>query len=140
MHRPLPDIHPGALPSLQFLKLTFPKLHAVLPASWGAAPDTLPRLSSLSLLHCADGPLPREWHRGFRRLQRFYMLCEPRCKEAAVGIGSSGGGGGGGAGPRLPPEWALGFPALNSLNLCGLGLRGPFPASWQHGFSNLTVL
>jgi hypothetical protein len=64
----LPDIHPGALPRLQFLAIRPGWLQAALPASWGGSPGVLPELRDLSLrLHLLGG-LPPQWAAGLRRL------------------------------------------------------------------------
>ena len=75
LRAPLPDILPGALPQLATLELELAQLKAALPASWGAAPDTLPALQYLHvcLQHSAHGRLPPEWARGFPRLGELHL-------------------------------------------------------------------
>ena len=143
---PLPPILPGALPALQDLHLDVPRQRLRLPPSWGADAAVLPALTGLTLALDIEGPLPREWARGFQSLQvlqirnggdaalRGYMdrqaavvarlpaalpaLPAPRAPRAPAGM------------RRLPPEWERGFPALRELEIASLPLDGSIPEEW----------
>ena len=129
---PLPDVAPGALPSLVSLLLAFPGLSSTLPASWGAAGSALPSLARLELQLEVSGPLPAAWARGFRLLTKLTITgadpTPPRRKAP-------------GGGRRLPPQWAAGFPSMAHLALYALGLSGHFPPGWSSsGFPALKSL
>ena len=103
LRAPLPDILPGAMPQLAKMELELAQLEAALPASWGAASDTLPALQYLHvcLRHSAHGRLPPEWARGFPRLGELHLTdsssvccCRAELHPAATPP------------VLLPPEWA----------------------------------
>jgi hypothetical protein len=147
----------GALPQLESLHLTAIGQPTTLPPSWGSGKDTLPSLQELNLHMAVSGPLPAQWARGFRNLKLLVVSrapCSLGMKQAQLLFesNSSSTGGSGSSGiihtraraleqPRLPPEWAAGFPNLSTLNLACLGLAGPIPQAWQEGgFPSLTNL
>lgn len=144
---PLPDIQPGALPLLEELYLQLPTLQSALPPSWGGRPDALPALRQLLLRLQFVGGLPPQWAAGFRRLTRL-SLVDTRYEHLSAEKMSAPHGPfmGGDAkvflpvpsdappalGP-LPLAWAAGFPALERLQLEGLGLTGAIPRQWAAG-------
>lgn len=145
---PLPDIQPGAFPALESLELQFEQLNSTLPASWGGDPRVLPALRHLRLALGAAGPLPAAWARGFHRLAGLAITVGHMTGRQAVAgaaapqpVGQQPGSAVADQPPRrLPPEWAAGFPALQSLHLLGAANGGSLPAAWQSGFPSLTVL
>ena len=152
--QPLPPAHPGALPALVDLHLDVPNRKLRLPPSWGADAAVLPALAGLTLALDVEGPLPREWARGFRSLEvlEIWNGGEPPLKgymerHAALVSQLQGRVP---VGPRppapapapharrppagrraLPPEWAAGFPALRSLDIASLPLDGSIPEEWM---------
>ena len=149
----LPYIHPGALPRLQTLSLDLPELApSTLPASWGADPRVLPMLRTLSVHAPLAGPLPAAWAGGFKGLRQLSVvntaapgyLPAPNSNQPAAAHKPAAAPAPAAvpAGPRgLPPEWALGFSGLQSLQLSGLDLPGSLPAAWvEGGFPQLAIL
>ncbi|PSC77000.1 kinesin KP1-like isoform B [Micractinium conductrix] len=128
---PLPDIPPGALPSLRWLVLHPWALRSTLPASWGSSPDVLPALQHLELQLDVQGTLPAVWSRGFSSVRSISVEMQSTRQQDR---GSSGG--------TLPADWAAGFKRLQTLNLVELGLTGPFPPAWlaDGSFPSLHVL
>ncbi|EFN52567.1 hypothetical protein CHLNCDRAFT_138561 [Chlorella variabilis] len=120
---PLPDVAPGALPSLVSLLLAFPGLSSTLPASWGAAGSVLPSLARLEVQLELTGPLPAAWALGFPLLTKLTITGAdptPPRRKAPVGC-------------RLPIDGPLGLYALD--------LSGHFPLGWSSsGFPALKTL
>jgi len=147
----LPDIQPGALPSLLTFNLAIGHMRGTLPASWGASPAVLPSLRHLMLHVCFTGGLPAAWAKGFARLVDLNIKrgCEggdawSRITQAALLRGTV-------VPPApppppaldmsLPPEWASGFPKLSALELSTLGRCRTIPHAWlEGGFPSLTEL
>jgi hypothetical protein len=136
---PLPDILPGALPSLQGLVISTAShwpAHA-LPAGWGRRPDVLPLLQSLHLqLPRGIARLPAAWAQGFRQLESLSLSTTPLAtfrSSAPDGFCPGMPPPSDGAPSGLPPEWAVGFPALEALTLVCLPLAGPLPPEWHGG-------
>jgi hypothetical protein len=138
----LPDIHPGALPRLQFLAIQPSWLQAALPAGWGGSPGVLPELGALSLrLHLLGG-LPPQWAAGLRRLEALFVTdprSEPGGEQLAAAPAATAtipsasvAAAAAAAVPSLPAAWALGFPALASLDL-SVPVGGSFPREWEQG-------
>ena len=140
LRAPLPDILPGALPQLAKMELELAQLEAALPASWGAASDTLPALQYLHvcLRHSAHGRLPPEWARGFPRLGELHLTdsssvccCRAELHPAATPP------------VLLPPEWASpgAFPSLISLSFFGLHIA-TLPRAWLEagGFPAVSLM
>lgn len=141
---------PEVLPSLQALQVAMPPV-AQLPADWGGG---FWQLRQLRLLSPACG----------QRLAA--AVTEPTPGRLGGGGGAVAGGGAaearatagpdpgvdppsalaatadGPASARLPAAWASGFPALQELALCGLGLGGALPGAWlqRSAFPLLTIL
>jgi hypothetical protein len=122
---PLPDIQPGALPRLQIFLLKAPSLQTMLPASWGASPDVLPALQTLTLTASFVEQLAPDWAHGFRQLTTLVLAVR---EDVAGGSPVA-------AVPRLPLEWASGFPALTWLSLSVPVVAGPIPLEWLEGGS-----
>ena len=145
----LPEMAAGALPQLESLHLTAIDQPTTLPPSWGSGPDTLQALRELTLHMAVSGPLPAVWARGFRTLKALVVSsapCSPSPEQAQLLSESNGTATGGSDSsrsirtrarateqPRLPPEWAAGFPNLSALSLACLGMAGPIPQAWQEG-------
>jgi hypothetical protein len=136
----------GALPQLESLRLTAIDQPTTLPPSWGSGPDTLPALRELTLHMAVSGLLPAVWARGFRTLKALVVSsapCSPSTEQAQLLSGTATGGSDSSRSirtharapeqPRLPPEWAAGFPNLSALSLACLGMAGPIPQAWQEG-------
>ena len=131
LQSPLPDIQPGALPRLQSLLLKAPSLQTTLPASWGASPEVLPALQTLTLTASFVGQLPPEWAHGFRQLTSLVLAVR---EDKAGGSPVA-------AVPSLPVQWASGFPALTWLSLSVPVAAGPIPMEWlEGGFPELVTL
>lgn len=150
---PLPDIRPGALPSLARLELVFPGLHTTLPPSWGADPAVLPNLRELRVHVRLEGSLPASWALGFRHLSTLDIDCGASQTPGmmpftrftthnktwqAVAQHDADGSGGNTAPAQLhglPAEWGSpsGFPRLTDLRLVSLPVAGALPRSWADG-------
>lgn len=155
LHSPLPPVEPGALPALHILELHAEQQQQPLqlPASWGRL-GVWPSLQTLLTIQMAVGlPLPASWSEGFPQLTKLVLsapkpspaagvrpsLAGPAAGTAAAAAAATApaaatAGPAAAADPRaalLPSSWARGFPALQTLALNNLGLRGPFPAAWQ---------
>ena len=134
----LPELHPGALPSLRQVHINVVSASLELPPSWGY-PGVLPDLKYLSIrVHSGQlqGSLPAEWALGFRSLHTLYV----QWGALATGVGGQRLSVDDGKvapapapAPASLPDWAGGFPALRTLSLIGIGFKGGLPLAWMHG-------
>lgn len=132
----LPDIHPGALPVLEELRLDVTALHTTLPASWGARADVLPSLQQLTLrVGHLTGSLPPEWAKGFARLE-LLEISSAWASEAQLPLQLP-------AQPlQLPAEWATSFQLLHTLSMFSVNATGTMPPEWleEGSFPSLNTL
>lgn len=131
----LPAFPPGALPSLETLRIVLRGQDADLPAGWGS-PDVLPSLQELKVQLNSTAGLPEAWAHGFRRLTSLTVTARslsplPPCETAELPLGRGL--------HALPPSWARGFPALCHLHL-SIGAGGAMPPAWSGAFPGLETM